>query len=187
MGWFGVLVTASVAGWALVTAPTRSVGLVLFMVALGALFWVALIRPGVQARDRGLVLRNMLKDIHVPWGRIESCEARQTLQVRTDDALSYHGLGVSRSTRSIVRGNKTGGLSSGGFGFGPADVTPIGEEAAGQSSYQEYVSSRIMNLARDRSRATAGQPVRTAYAREAVAVSVIGLGAFVVGLARVLL
>lgn len=185
MGWFGVLVAAGVSGWALVTAPTKSVGVVLFMVALGVLFWVALIRPGVQARDRGLLLRNMLKDIHVPWGRIESCEARQTLQVRTDDALTYHGLGVSRSTRSMVRGNKTGGLFSGGFGR--PDVTAFGEEAAGRASYQEYVSSRIMNLARDRSRATSGQPVRTAYAREAVAVSVIGLVAFVVGSARVLL
>jgi hypothetical protein len=187
MGIAGVGIAAVVAVWALLSDPTGTVSVVLFMVSLAAICWIVLVRPGVEARERSLLLKNMLRDTNVPWGRIESCESRQTLQVRTDDAETYHGLGLSRSTRSMVKAARPGGIFTGGTIDRVSASDVGGEVTVPRSSYPDYVSSRVMNLARDRRRTTAGAPVETTYSIPAVAVLVAGVAAFVAGTVAVIL
>ncbi|HEX4060110.1 MAG TPA: PH domain-containing protein [Streptosporangiaceae bacterium] len=51
----------------------------------GVTFATAL-RPRVVADDDGLLIRNPLRDHHVPWGCVEGLELRDSLEVRCRDA-----------------------------------------------------------------------------------------------------
>jgi hypothetical protein len=133
---------------------------ILACVAAGLIGWVALIRPVAVAHSQGLLLRNMARDTFIPWSKVERCAVHQTLQVATPEGM-FHGLGVSRSARSLMKSDKT--ISSmqmrgtGFLGFGGGGGVGVGssanpsrranEEASG-GSYTDYISSRILDLAR---------------------------------------
>lgn len=78
---------------------TGSRGLVGFAVSFGVVGWIVLIRPEVTAHRQGLLMRNMLRDIFVPWVAVKGCRVAQTLQISTRDKV-YHGLGISKSARA---------------------------------------------------------------------------------------
>jgi len=133
---------------------------ILACVAAGLIGWVALIRPVAVAHSQGLLLRNMARDTFIPWSKVERCAVHQTLQVATPEGM-FHGLGVSRSARSLMKSDKT--ISSvqmrgtGFLGFGGGGGVGVGsstnpsrranEEASG-GNYTDYISSRILDLAR---------------------------------------
>ncbi|MBA2699633.1 MAG: PH domain-containing protein [Nocardioidaceae bacterium] len=143
---------------AAISDPVVNRQLALGCVGVALLSWVALVRPMVAVHARGLVLRNMVRDICVPWSLIERCKVNQTLQVVTPDR-QFHGLGVSRSARSIIRADKTTSkmqmrtpsfLGIGGAGGGAQDSTlsrRANQEASG-GSYTDYVASRVLDMAR---------------------------------------
>jgi hypothetical protein len=107
-------------------------------------------------------MRNVFRDIYVPWGSIERCKALLTFQVATPEGV-VHGYGVTRSTRSIMRervGSRTvfgsifGSGSSGLFSGGPDNPSRRANEVfQSNASYVDFVESRIQNLA-----ATSSEP-----------------------------
>lgn len=139
-------------------------GLMLFGVATACLAWVVLIRPVVLAHERGVVLRNMARDVFVPWSCIERTRALQTLQVVTPQA-TYHGLGVSRSARSMMKEARRRSAAPPVFGMGGGifgrGYTPRDDQLRaaqhGGGSYQSYVESRLLDLSTARAGATKGQ------------------------------
>jgi hypothetical protein len=129
---------------------------------LAALSWVVLIRPMVSSNANGVILRNMLRDTFVPWSKIERCRVVQTLQIATEED-HYYGLGVGRSTRTMVRREyglsslmfRGGGLLLGGSANKLLDRRPPKTDtrpAAGKIqqgiAYQDYVETRIVDRAR---------------------------------------
>ncbi len=158
LGWAVVVVAA-----ALVAAgagdPARERKTIYLGVLVAAVTWVVLIRPSVSAHSNGVLLRNMSRDTFVPWSKIDRCRVLQTLQVVTEEAR-FHGLGVSRSARSMTKQNygtssiMARGLSR-GLGGSALDVAgrtsqpdPSQRVKAG-IAYQDYVEMRIGDRARD--------------------------------------
>lgn len=100
-----------------VSDPIANQGAILVGVILSLIAWVVLIRPLVVAHTNGVVLRNMVSDTFIPWSSIEKALVLQTLRVVTPTKV-YHGLGVSRSARSIVKESRPGHATPGFFGMG---------------------------------------------------------------------
>ncbi len=159
LGYVGGGLLVVVAVGAVINDPVANRQLVLGCAGFALLSWVSLVRPVVAAHAHGLVLRNMVRDTCVPWSLIERCKVKQTLLVATAEG-QFQGLGVSRSARSIVRGDKAAAgatplrgssfLGIGGMGGGGlAASTPsrrANQEASG-GSYTDYIASRILDLA----------------------------------------
>ena len=121
-------------------------------VALALLAWAVMIRPSLAAHQKGLLMRNVVRDVLVPWGSIERCKALQTFQVATPEGV-FHGLGVSRSARSVMRrevgGNSVIGSMFFGTRFGQVE-RPSGrasEEVQSSLTYVDFVEARIATLA----------------------------------------
>ncbi len=117
-----------------VSDPIANQGTILFGVILCLIAWVVLIRPLVVAHTNGVVLHNMVSDTFIPWSSIEKALVLQTLRVVTPTKV-YHGLGVSRSARSIVRESRPGHATPGFFGMG-------GSGALGRSDSETPRSTR---------------------------------------------
>lgn len=136
------------------TVIGRNIGLVGAAAALVS--WVVLVRPVASICQHGVLLRNMARDVYVPASKVERCRVFQTLQV-VASGRHFHGLGVTRSARSMVRAQPGPRLGAGFMGVGgmgavttAASDGPLhrmaNEEQTG-SAYHEYVESRIMRMA----------------------------------------
>jgi hypothetical protein len=158
-GWVGVAAGVAICLLAVAGDPVRERKTVYVAVVLAAVSWVVLVRPSVSSNANGVVLRNMLRDTFVPWSKIERCRVLQTLQIATEDQQRFHGLGVSRSARSMVK--KTYGRTSlmlPGVVFGrvggaldtarKAPDRPMSERVQDGVVYQDYVEDRISTRAR---------------------------------------
>ncbi len=156
LGYASVGLLIVVAVGSALSDPVANQEVTLASVAVALLAWLALIRPYAAAHSRGLLLRNMLRDTLVPWSKIERCAVLQTLQVATPDG-TFHGLGVSRSARSLIKSEKSvnamqmrgGFLGMGSIAGGGSWADPsrrANEEAPG-GSYTDYIPSRILDLA----------------------------------------
>ena len=163
---------AALVGVAVVLAYVALVGLSLASALVAALAilvavvcWMVLVRPGVAAYERVLLVRNIALDWEIPWHAIEGAEARQTLRIYTGgDTL--HAVGVAKSTRQLVRA--TPGVQRGlGFnastGLAPGADMSRGLGASAQppaSSGQDYVAERVMTLAHQQREASATRSER---------------------------
>jgi hypothetical protein len=161
-GWVGVVLAAVLVVYVVVHDPTGDAKGLCVAFCLAALSWVVLIRPMVSTHANGVVLRNMLRDTFVPWSKIERCRVVQTLQIATDEA-HFHGLGVGRSSRTMVRREygmtslmmQRGALLPGGTGGKLLDKPPpkkadhpAAEHMREGMAYQDYVETRISDRAR---------------------------------------
>jgi hypothetical protein len=161
-GWAGVVFAAALVVYVVVLDPTHDIKGICVALCLAALSWVVLIRPMVSSNANGVILRNMLRDTFVPWSKIERCRVVQTLQIATDEA-HFHGLGVGRSARKMVRRDygrtsfmmRGGGLLLGGTGSRlldrpppKTDDRPAAERMREGIVYQDYVETRIGDQAR---------------------------------------
>lgn len=112
-------------------------------------------RPAVIANDRGVLLRNVLRDVYVPWHRVERIGARWSLTVETSDAVyGSWALSAGNPTRERQRGRRV-------FGVGPE----VGEDNVPADETSGMVSAR---LERRRERGARLEPegdveVRTAW------------------------
>ncbi|MBA3310671.1 MAG: hypothetical protein H0U28_11585 [Nocardioidaceae bacterium] len=132
----------------------------------------------------------MARDTFIPWSKVERCAVHQTLQVATPEGM-FHGLGVSRSARSLIKSDKTVSAmqmrGTGFLGFGGGGGVGVGsstnpsrranEEASG-GDYTDYISSRILDLAR-RGKDVEGE---TAVAWDPVPVTAVVVAAVCVAL-----
>lgn len=154
-GWAIVVLSGGLAAFLVVGQPTQDRRAIYAVGCIWLLSWVMFIRPVVSIHANGVLLRNMVRDTFVPWSKIERCRAFQTLQVVTDEAR-FHGLGVSRTARSMLK--QSYGRSSITFGLGgmsaggASDATTTGggrQNVRPDIAYQDYVETRIESLARD--------------------------------------
>jgi Bacterial PH domain len=161
--WLGCVIivgAVAIAAFAVAHDLSRDVRGLYIAVAVALLSWVVLIRPVVSANDHGVLLRNMLRDVFVPWSKITNCRIFQTLQVVTEEDR-FHGLGLGRSTRKLVQRNfgrsslVTGWLAPTMQGSGATAPSPVRglsgdlprQEVGPGAAYQDYVESRISDLA----------------------------------------
>jgi hypothetical protein len=158
-GWVGVAASVAMGLVAVTGDPVRDRKTLYLAVGLGAVCWVVLIRPSVSSNANGVVLRNMLRDTFIPWSKIDRCRVVQTLQIATEDAQHFHGLGVGRSARSMVK--KSYGRSSlilpgiltGRVGRdldmrSEAPARPMSQRIHEGVAYQDYVEHKISARAR---------------------------------------
>ena len=154
---------------ALLTGAAPEFGLMLLGVVMCLLAWVVLLRPVVVAHANGVVLRNMVRDTFIPWSAVQRAKVLQTLQVVTP-AKTYHGLGVSRSARAMMKESRPARPSSGFLGVGgtssfgrsyPDEALSSAARPDVGGTYQSYIESRLQDLASDRAGASAGKPVVT--------------------------
>jgi hypothetical protein len=50
-----------------------------------ALTWVIFVRPAVVLDERGVTLRNLVRDVHIPWARLTQVTSRWTVKVFAGD------------------------------------------------------------------------------------------------------
>ena len=50
-----------------------------------ALVWVLFVRPAVVLGDDGVTIRNVLRDIYIPWGQVTRVESRWNLKIFVED------------------------------------------------------------------------------------------------------
>lgn len=83
-GTIGLLLLGSVA-WNWTDNPDP---LFLSWVLFGlALIWSLFVRPAVLLDDRGVTLRNVVRDVFIPWGRVTDVECRWNLKVFAGDRV----------------------------------------------------------------------------------------------------
>jgi hypothetical protein len=107
----GLLLLVSVArDWADNPQPLFAAW-VLFGVALA---WSVFVRPAVLLDDTGVTLRNLVRDVHIPWGRVTDAESRWNLKVLAGDQ-AYTAWAISSQVERPkgVSGRMLGGLSPG--------------------------------------------------------------------------
>lgn len=159
LGWLGVGAGGLVGVASLVDDPVHDWAGAGAGLAIGIASWLVLVRPRASLHADGVLLRNILRDSYLPFSAVERCRVTQTLMIYAA-GQTYHGLGVSRSARSIMReqrGSTTalgaGPALAGGFGSSrreQAEAEPVhrfaNEEQTG-GTYAGYVESRILSKA----------------------------------------
>jgi len=91
-----------------------------------ALVWSLFVRPTVVLDDDGVTLRNVFRDIHIPWVRVTDAESRWNLKVLVGDR-AYTAWAISSQVE------RPKGVSGGMFGMLPgrlekyarADARPL--------------------------------------------------------------
>lgn len=143
-GWAAVVLAVVIAGAVAIDGPVGGFRGLTAMAALVLLTWVVLIRPSAALHEHGVLLRNMVRDIFVPFSTITDAEVTQTLEISTDEQ-TFRGLGVSKTARTIRR--ERAGLDPHGIGMQPAsrdnELVRRGDMAIG-GSYQGYVGEQIL-------------------------------------------
>lgn len=73
------------------------------VLALSALVWIAMIRPAVVAYEEALVIRNLIRDVRIPWALVQSAEIRPILVVNTEQgAYKSVAVAVTRADRKAM-------------------------------------------------------------------------------------
>jgi hypothetical protein len=131
-GYTGIVLMIVLAVYLVSADPGRgSVQVALGLGALAVLFWVSLVRPRAEVVDGVLVIRNMVRDVHVPLAAIDLVDVRHTLDVWVDDRrFTCIGIGYPL-TESRKKAGRTGNTSTQRHGGG----------------YPGMVASRIEQLA----------------------------------------
>ena len=87
---------------------------------IGALLWVAMVRPAVAIEDDRLVLRNPLSTIRIPLAAIEQIAVGRWLAVLVGERR-YTNAGISRTRRQGIRDDQRGdvtGVDASGLSYG---------------------------------------------------------------------
>jgi hypothetical protein len=83
-GVTGLLLLVSIAwNWADHPEPLFLAWVLLVM----ALVWALFVRPAVMIDEDGVTLRNVVKDVHIPWSRVSDVEFRWNLKIWVDDRV----------------------------------------------------------------------------------------------------
>ena len=113
-----------------------------------AVLWVALVRPSLHAYEDHLLLRNMVRDVRVPWHLVDRVVIRQTTRIGTSDRV-YQGIAVGRSARKLLKDDarRHGGVASSSGGRGPWDSMisrpSMRDVSETDVDYSEYVEERL--------------------------------------------
>ncbi|HET7303159.1 MAG TPA: PH domain-containing protein, partial [Segeticoccus sp.] len=71
-----------------------------------AVAWAVLLRPSLELSQRGVLLRNVLRDVHIPWTQVDDVGQRWNVKVYTPDDRSYPSWAIAaqadRPRRSVL-------------------------------------------------------------------------------------
>lgn len=163
-------------------------------VALGAVFfaavtWVTQLRPRATAYPRHVVLRNAVRDAHVPLGAVDEVSMGQTLSLWVGDTR-YTCIGIGQSMRADLKARKRSGLDG---SLGTSRWSELAQKAERANlderamTYQTFVVTRLEELVEAAKREHAredsdpGAPRHVVAWPEVTVLAVSGL-AFVVSL-----
>lgn len=140
------------------------------MVALALLAFVIGLRPAVVADARHVLLRNLVRDVSVPWGAVTAIDAT--------DALRVHAGGAAFRSWSIASGNRArrralrGQAPRAGGGAGPRDPAARAELAS--RTHADFVVEQLTDVWRARRGEASGSP-QVSWAWPAVACLVVAV------------
>lgn len=187
VGYAGLAAAALALGYVLLSVHTVT-GL---RVALGAVFfgvvvWMTQVRPRATAYPRHVVLKNSVRDAHVPLAAVDEVAMGQMLNLWVGDER-YVCIGIGQSLREDLKTRRRKQDVTGG-GNRLSQLTLMAERASTDEramSYQTFVVTRLEELVEQAKRERAAEPpppARHVVAwPEVTALAVTGL-AFVVGL-----
>ncbi|MGH3496137.1 MAG: hypothetical protein ACRDP1_01550 [Nocardioidaceae bacterium] len=185
-GLIGIALGVVFSVWLVVSDTTQTA----FAVATGVLgfcwvMYVALVRPTMHAYDDHLLIRNLMRDIRVPWHLVEDVDVRQTTRVLAGGVV-YHAVGIGRSFRQLASSDlskrRDAGAGQAGMG-GLQDMAtrPTMQDPASVSiAYVDYVAERILRLGTEQRQVSRHwSKVVVAWGKPEIAVLVALLVAFV--------
>ncbi|MDQ2850232.1 PH domain-containing protein [Dermatophilaceae bacterium Sec6.4] len=90
---------------------------VMWPLAIALVAWALFVRPSVEITDDAVILRNLVRDVRIPWERIEATQARWNLRVVTEGGAAYGSWAVSKQRPRVAGMHRMGGgLGLGGGG-----------------------------------------------------------------------
>lgn len=140
----GLILLVSLArSWADNPQPLFAAWVVLVLAAV----WSVFVRPAVVLDAEGVVVRNILRDFHIPWAQVTDVESRWNLKVFVGD----QGYTTWAISSQIGRPKRPGGGLLGGFAPRGLDQ-PAGAAARPSPSAQKVTAAmvaRSVETARD--------------------------------------
>lgn len=148
LGYVGLAAAALSIGYVLLNVHTQT-GL---RVVLGALFfgvvtWVTQVRPRATAYPRHVVLKNSVRDAHVPLALVDEVAMGQTLNLWVGEQR-YVCIGIGQSIREDLRARRRKADVTGG-GSRLTQLSLMAERASTDEramSYQTFVVTRLEEL-----------------------------------------
>lgn len=166
LGCAAVILALAIAGW----STGRPLGVGIIALLGGLLVWVVMLRPGMWATDRDLVVRSMYTTDTIPLAAIDKVAVGQVTAI-TVDHKRYVSAVVGYSARQTVKQRN-------------AAKSPSAKSASALDTYQLFVEERITHLAgqaREQCGEAAGG-VRRAYAWPEIVGTVVLVAAYLVWL-----
>lgn len=186
LGYAGLAAAALAVGYVLLNVHTMT-GL---RIVLGALFfgvvtWVTQVRPRATAYPRHVVLKNSVRDAHVPLALVDEVAMGQTLNLWVGDER-YVCIGIGQTIREDLRARRRKQDVTGG-GSRLTQLSLMAERASTDEramSYQTFVVTRLEELVEKAKREPGAAPgaARHVVAWPEVAALVVTGLAFVVSL-----
>jgi hypothetical protein len=153
------------------------------VVALSALVWVSMVRPAVMAYEEALVIRNLIRDVRIPWALVQSAEIKPILVVNTEQgAYKSVAVAVTRADRKAMwRAKEDAGRrrDAAATGAPPTPASRIAEHQA-KTAPAMHAAHRIDVMAKKYAETSQGDVTKT-WAWAEIAVFGAGLLAALVG------
>ena len=150
LGWFGLAFAAFALGYVVWTVHSvTGVRIALGAVFFGTVIWVTQMRPRVTAYPRHVVLKNAVRDHHVPLAAVDEVAIGQTLSLWVGDER-YSCIGIGNSLRTDMKERRRRAVDEADVGRSrfselraKADRANLDERAV---SYQTFVVTRLEEL-----------------------------------------
>ena len=174
---------AAGAAWGIYEDPGNVVTIVGWAGGVVLVCWVVLVRPTVTAYQNGLQLTNMVRDVFIPWERIERVRATNVFRVVTDEG-TYSCTGVGRSVRAQVRSDERYAdrptMASTMLGTGASRALGLGAQTDKGPSVPDYVEQVVTREAGERTRARKRsgdppRPIRQAWALDGIGALILAV------------
>ena len=150
LGWFGVGAAVFVVGYvALSVHSMTGLRVALAAVFFGALVWVTQVRPRATAYPDRVVLKNAVRDSHVPLAAVDEVSIGQTLCLWVGNTR-YVCIGIGNTLRADFKARRRQSLDAGNLGTSrqselvqKANRANLDERAM---TYQTFVVTRLEEL-----------------------------------------
>lgn len=88
--------------------PAHALEVGCWLLAVGVVVYALFWRPAVVVDDEGVLLRNVLRDVHVPWSLLEAIETRFALTLVTPDGRHQSWAAAAPGRPSTLPGRPAG-------------------------------------------------------------------------------
>ena len=134
-----LMLFSAVRGWSAHPAPVFTA----WLVFASALVWAVFVRPSVVLEPTGVRLRNILRDVHIPWSVVTDVEARWNVRVHVQDKThqdkAYTAWAISSQAHRPKSGTGQGGLM---VGLMPSRLSQYAAQQARDEKAPAQVTAR---------------------------------------------